>query len=154
MGVRVKWGKTSQELRMLSSVTLNSQVTKIVMNSCSQLTKLKKTILMTYDIWDTDYISDNWEPEFMTTFVTWQLRVTLDSIRNSCDVYFEGVTLLSHFWVKNRAPVRPNIQRGTGFGLLIFLGVKLWWIHFFLTSLALLEAELAPFKDCQFFMQL
>ena len=27
---------------------------------------------------------DNWEPEFMTIFVTWQLRVTLDSIRNSC----------------------------------------------------------------------
>ena len=23
--------------------------------------------------------SDNWEPEFMTIFVTWQLRVTLDS---------------------------------------------------------------------------
>ena len=23
----------------------------------------------------------------MTTFVTWQLRVTLDSIRNSCDVF-------------------------------------------------------------------
>ena len=30
---------------------------------------------------DTDYNSENWEPEFMT----WQLRVTLDSIRNSCD---------------------------------------------------------------------
>ena len=35
----------------------------------------------TCDIWDTDYNSDNWEPEFMTIFVTWQLRVTLDSIR-------------------------------------------------------------------------
>ena len=35
------------------------------------------------DIWDTDY---NWETEFMTIFVTWQSRVTLDSIRNSCDV--------------------------------------------------------------------
>ena len=31
-------------------------------------------------------ISDSWEPEFMTIIVTWQLRVTLDSIRNSCDV--------------------------------------------------------------------
>ena len=40
----------------------------------------------TYDIWDTDYNSDNWEPEFMTIFVIWQLIVTLDSIRNSCDV--------------------------------------------------------------------
>ena len=37
-------------------------------------------------ICDTDYNSDNWEPEFMTIFVTWQLIVTLDSIRNSCDV--------------------------------------------------------------------
>ena len=43
-------------------------------------------ILETCDLWDIDYNSDNWEPEFMTIFVTWQLRVTLDSIRNSCDV--------------------------------------------------------------------
>ena len=37
-----KWHnkKTSQELRMLSSVTLNCQVTQIVMNSGSQLSKL------------------------------------------------------------------------------------------------------------------
>ena len=39
------------------------------------------------DIWDTDYNTDNWEPEFMTIFVIWQLIVTLDSIRNSCDVF-------------------------------------------------------------------
>ena len=45
------------------------------------------TILETCDFWDTDYNSDNWEPEFMTVFVTWQSWVTLDSIRNSCDVY-------------------------------------------------------------------
>ena len=32
--------KTSQELRMLSSVTLNCQVTKIVMNSGSQLSEM------------------------------------------------------------------------------------------------------------------
>ena len=32
--------KTSQELRMLSSVTINYQVTKIVMNSGSQLSEL------------------------------------------------------------------------------------------------------------------
>ena len=37
-------------------------------------------------MWDADYISDNWEPEFMTIFVTWQSRVTLDSIHNSCNV--------------------------------------------------------------------
>ena len=49
-----------------------------------------KTILETCDIWDTDYNSDNWYPEFMTFFVTWHLRETLDSIRNSCDVLFKG----------------------------------------------------------------
>ena len=32
-------------------------------------------------------ISESWYPEFMTIIVTWQLRVTLDSIRNSCDVF-------------------------------------------------------------------
>ena len=48
-----------------------------------------KTILQTCDNWDTDYNSYNWEPEFMTIFVTWQSRVTLDSIRNSCDVFFQ-----------------------------------------------------------------
>ena len=46
-----------------------------------------KDKLLTNNISDTDYYSDNWEPEFMTIFVTWQLRVTLDSIRNSCDVF-------------------------------------------------------------------
>ena len=33
-------GKTSQELRMLSSVTINCQVTKIVINPGSQLSVL------------------------------------------------------------------------------------------------------------------
>ena len=41
---------------------------------------------VTCDIWDTDYNTDNWESGFMTIFVNWQLIVTLDSIRNSCDV--------------------------------------------------------------------
>ena len=49
--------------------------------------KVIRAIQETCDIWDTDYNSDNWEPESMTIFVTWQLIVTLDSIRNSCDVY-------------------------------------------------------------------
>ena len=44
-------------------------------------------ILSTCEIWDTHYNSDNSETEFMTISVTWQLRVTLDSIRNSCDVF-------------------------------------------------------------------
>ena len=50
----------------------------------------QKTILYTCDNWDTDYNSYNWKPEFMTIFVTWQLRVTVDSIRNSCDVSYFG----------------------------------------------------------------
>ena len=41
------------------------------------------TILQICDNWVTDYNSDNWEPELMTIFVTWQLIVTLDSISNS-----------------------------------------------------------------------
>ena len=45
------------------------------------------TIPETCDIWDTNYNSDNWEPEFMTIFVAWQLIVTLDSISNFCDVF-------------------------------------------------------------------
>ena len=44
-------------------------------------------IMGTCDICDTDYNTDNWEPGLMTIFVTWQLIVTLDSIRNSCDVW-------------------------------------------------------------------
>ena len=47
-----------------------------------------KKALRCCDIWDTDYNTDNWEPEFMTFFVAWQLIVTLDSIRNSCDVLY------------------------------------------------------------------
>ena len=47
-----------------------------------------KTILQTCDNWDTDYNSYNWESEFMTIFVSWQSRVTVDSIRNSWDVLF------------------------------------------------------------------
>ena len=50
-----------------------------------------------FGMWDTDNNSDNWEPEFMTIFVTWQLRVTLDSIRNSCDVFGKLFLVISSF---------------------------------------------------------
>ena len=33
------------------------------------------------------YLPTNWVPEFMTIFVAWQLRVTLDSIHTSCYIY-------------------------------------------------------------------
>ena len=42
----------------------------------------------------------------MTIFVTWQLRVTLDSIRNSCDVWGSSPYYQSHkstFWFWSRA---------------------------------------------------
>ena len=55
----------------------------------------KGIILGTCDICDTDYNSDNWEHEFMTIFVTWKLRVSVDSICNSCDVF--SVTLYFMF---------------------------------------------------------
>ena len=48
----------------------------------------KGAIIGTCDIWDTDYNTDNWEPEFMTIFVTWQLIVTLDSIRKFLQCFF------------------------------------------------------------------
>ena len=34
-----------------------------------------------------DFNSDNSESEFTATFVTWQFIVTMDGIRNSCDVW-------------------------------------------------------------------
>ena len=46
-----KYKKTSQELRMLSSVTLNCQVTKIVMNSGSQLSEMYSVSQMSKVIW-------------------------------------------------------------------------------------------------------
>ena len=33
----------------------------------------KGAIIGICDIWDTDYITHNWEPGLMTIFVTWQL---------------------------------------------------------------------------------
>ena len=40
LGLGESYIQTSQELRMLSSVTINCQITKIVMNSGSQLSEL------------------------------------------------------------------------------------------------------------------
>ena len=70
----------------------------------------QRPIWETCDIWHTDYISDSLEPEFITIFVTWQLRVTLDRICNSCDVFIllrydiasEKLTLKGHItWLEN-----------------------------------------------------
>ena len=53
----------------------------------------QRATLVTCDIWDTDYISGNWGLDFLKIFVTWQSRVTLDSIRNSCDVLYNILIL-------------------------------------------------------------
>ena len=62
------------------------------------------------------------------------------------------LTLLSNFWVKIRALMRPNLQRWTGFDLLIISGPETRGLNsdnflFFKTSLVFSpsEAELAPF---------
>ena len=61
------------------------------------------------DIWDTDYNSDNWELEFLTIFVTWHLRLTVDSIRNSCHVL---LTFLSSGCSRqgSRYPLTKQVQ--------------------------------------------
>ena len=60
----------------------------IIFDNWDNCDNFEQKVLETCVIWDTDNSSDNWEPEFMTIFGTWQLIVTLDSIRNSCDGFF------------------------------------------------------------------
>ena len=77
---------------------------------------LLRAILETCDIWDTDYNSDNFE--FMTIFVNWQLTVTLDSIRNSCDVWCNKSWFLVFFgvkfWAENAVSTKWQISRMAG----------------------------------------
>ena len=47
---------------------------------------------------DIDYVSGNWEYKSMTIIVTWQLRVTLDSIRHSCNASRPSLNYLQLFW--------------------------------------------------------
>ena len=47
------------------------------------------------DLWHLRYWLQYWEPRFMTIFVTWELIVTLDSIRNSCDVFSKRSGMLA-----------------------------------------------------------
>ena len=71
-------------------------------NTKTMTQTMTKTILETCDIWDTDYNSDYWEPEFMTIFLIWQLRETLDNIRNSCSDWVTEPLLISDLWTKFR----------------------------------------------------
>ena len=86
--------KSCQKLKKKKIKIINKKVTILKNTNTKTMSKintfrehLQQAIQETCDLWDTDYNSDNWEPEFMTIFVTWQLIVTLDSIRNSCDVW-------------------------------------------------------------------
>ena len=58
---------------------------------CTSIREHPKGAIGICDIWDTDYNADNWEPRLTTIFVIWQLFVTLDSIRNSCDVLKKSI---------------------------------------------------------------
>ena len=78
---------------------MTNTMTKTNTNTNTYIEHPKRVTLVTCDIWDTDYISDNWEHVFLTIYVTWQLRVTLDSIRNSCDVYICHLGfVMKHNW--------------------------------------------------------
>ena len=69
----------------------------------------KGAVVGTCDIWDTDYNTDNWESAFMTIFVTWQFIVTLDSIRNSCNVFLMKLEMLKELIVRETLlnPIQP-----------------------------------------------
>ena len=79
------WGDMTRPKR--ETITMTNTETETMTKTNTFREDLQRAILETCEIWDTDYNFDNWEPGFMTICVTWQLRVTLDSIRNSCDVW-------------------------------------------------------------------
>ena len=90
------WGDMTWTKKYLFTYLHTYSPTYLPTNLPTSLTEHPQgAILETFDLWDTDYNSDNWEPEFMTIIVTWQLRVTLDSIRNSCDVLVRSCLLIT-----------------------------------------------------------
>ena len=97
-------------MTMTMTMTMTSQTSKTSETSV-------KTILQTCDNWDTDYNSYNWESEFITIFLTWQLGVTVDSIRNSCDVF----SFYLGFWVAFQGGMCNNEVVGVNFVWLKFL---------------------------------
>ena len=61
------------------TITMTNTETKTMTKTNTFREHLQRVILETCEIWDTDYNFDNWELDFMTIFVTWQLIVTLDA---------------------------------------------------------------------------
>ena len=64
-------------------LTNKNKMTKTNTKTKTMTATVIKTIPKTCDIWDTNYNFDNWELEFITIFVAWQLRVTLDCLKKS-----------------------------------------------------------------------
>ena len=56
-----------------------------------------KTCYLRLDTWETDYISDNWEQQYEQLHCALWIQSDGDSIRNSCDVFATGATVL-HWW--------------------------------------------------------
>ena len=77
------------------------------------------TTLETCDVWGTDYNSDIWEPEFLTIFVTWQLRAPLDSIR----------IFLRFFEVEVSYNCNHSTLFGTSFNIHFLIHI---WVVFFI----------------------
>ena len=89
---------------------------------------------LTCDIWDTQLWQnyDSWEPEFMTIFVTWQSRVTLDSIRNSRDVFLLDMDILYSTSLIQKSKTFLLYHIGTmliSISILVFLGY--WYFHWY-----------------------
>ena len=74
---------------------------------------------------------------FWRDYVRWSLKILSFTLQKNFGVPCSTpvFALLSDFWVKIRALVRPNRQRWTGFDLLIIFLVKFWWFSFFLEPL-------------------
>ena len=107
---------------------------------------LQRAILVTCDIWDTDYISDNWEPEFMTIFVTWQSRVTLDSIRNSCDVFVHIRRKPTKTYCSDK---RPRGQAVSPFPAKTYISDKRWQFVFVVSQAKALSKNWKLFNFAQ-----
>ena len=77
------------------------------------------------------YNSDNWTSEFLSIFVTWQLRVTLDSICSYCNVFvyftidiiFLFVLLELRHLVLKETPITMVVPWSSGGPLMV-----LWWM--------------------------
>ena len=86
------WGGHDLTNKSTMTKTKTNTRTKTNTNTKTKTKTKTKTISEACEIWDTNYNSENREHKFMTIFVAWQLKVTLDSICNSCDVFVRRST--------------------------------------------------------------